>query len=100
MVTITLAHGWLANYLKEVKEFMNKKQVQQVMSLARPAIIALYGRQPLTLTKYEKGLVYANTVERLYLQVKGKEDVYKVEIQDNEVIKLGVLTEWGKGDFA
>lgn len=71
---------------------MNKKQVQQVMNIARPAIIALYGRQPLTLAKYEKGLVYANTVERLYLQVKGKKDVYKVEIQDDEVIKLSAVS--------
>ena len=69
---------------------MNKQQVQQVMSIARPAIIALYGRQPLKLAKYEKGLVHANTVERLYLRVIGKEDVYKVEIQDDKVIKLSI----------
>lgn len=69
---------------------MNKQQIRQVMSIARPAIIAMYGRQGLRLTEYEKGLVYANTVERLYLQVKGKYDVYRVEIQDDEVIKLSV----------
>ena len=69
---------------------MTKKQIQQVMSIARPAIIAMYGRQSLRLAKYEKGLVYANTVERLYLEVNGKEDVYKVEIQDDKVIKLSI----------
>ena len=69
---------------------MTRQEIQQVMTIVRPAIIALYGRQPLTLVKYEKGLVYANTVERLYLLVQGKESTFKVEIQDNEVIKLSI----------
>lgn len=72
---------------------MNKQELKQVMSIVRPAIVAMYGRQPLILTKYRKGLVYANTTERIYLQVKGKEDVYKAEIEDGKVIELGKESE-------
>lgn len=75
---------------------MNKQEIQRVMKIVRPAIIAMYGRQPLTLIKYRKGLVYANTVERLYLQIRGRED-YKVEVEDDKVIELSVVPQADTG---
>lgn len=37
---------------------MNKKEVQAIMAIARPAIIALYGRQALRLVRYNDALAY------------------------------------------
>lgn len=70
---------------------MNRQELKRIMMIVRPAIVAMFGRQPLNLIEYQKGLVYANTVERLYLRVKGREDVYKVEVQDDEVIELSIV---------
>lgn len=53
---------------------MNKQQIQQLMAIIRPAIIAVYGRQPLTLIGYDIGLIYANTTKRYNLAVNGKND--------------------------
>jgi len=70
---------------------MNEQELKRIMTIVRPAIVAMYGRQPLNLIEYRKGLAYANTVERLYLRVRGKEDIYKVEVEGDEVIELSIV---------
>lgn len=78
---------------------MNKQQIQQIMKIARPAIIAVHGRQPLTLVGYDIGLIYANTTKRYNLAVNGRDgNRFYVELTEDrnkvpQVTRLGKVGE-------
>lgn len=78
---------------------MNKQQVQQLMAIVRPAIIAVYGRQPLILIGYDIGQIYANTTKRYNLAVNGKDsNRFFVELVEDrnkvpQVTRLGKVGE-------
>lgn len=64
---------------------MTKKEIQQIMAIVRPAIIALYGRQPLKIATYRIGLIYANTTRRYQIDVSGKNgNLFFVELVDDK----------------
>jgi hypothetical protein len=75
---------------------MTKKEIQQLMAIVRPAIIAVHGRQPLTLIGYEIGLIYQNTTKCYQLAVDGKDgNKFFVELV-NDKNKVPQVTRLGK----
>jgi len=75
---------------------MTKKEIQQLMAIVRPAIIAVHGRQPLALIGYEIGLIYANTTKRYKLAVDGRDgNKFFVELV-NDKNKVPQVTRMGK----
>jgi len=75
---------------------MTKTEVQQVMAVVRPAIIAIYGRQTFRLVAYKDRLAYQGKPFRdLILNVTGDNDSkYKVEVENFRVTSLA------KGEFS
>lgn len=81
---------------------MTKKEIQQLMAIARPAIIAVYGRQSLQLEKYRDVMAYLDkSGENVWLQVDGYkfnsqtrqydfDRSYKLNIESGRVTSLCV----------
>lgn len=64
---------------------LTTKGIKQIMAIARPAIIRLYGRQPLKLNSYKVDLIYANTTRRFCLVADGKDgNRFYVELVNNK----------------
>lgn len=83
---------------------MTKKDIQQIMAIVRPAIIALYGRQLFTVSKYKDRLAYqGKPLKSVVLEVDGwvrdfatkefvLEHTYRVEAENNRVTSLSIGT--------
>lgn len=70
---------------------MNKQQIQQLMAIVRPAIIAVYGRQPLRLVAYQDSLAYqGHSLKSVYMQVYSPRTKlnYKAHIENKRVTSL------------
>lgn len=52
----------------------------ELMKLARPAIIAMFGRQPLKVVSFKTDLIYANSIRRYVLTVSGRNSDFFVEL--------------------
>jgi len=74
---------------------MTRIEVQQIMAVVRPAIIALYGRQSFKLVAYKDRLAYqGKPLKSVILNVTGDNDSkYKVEVENSRVTSLA------KGEF-
>ena len=80
---------------------MTKKEIQKIMAIVRPAIIAMFGRQTLRLDKYNDMLAYQNRPGTdLWLEIGRYEydeeaddiirtESYKVHLEDGKVTSLG-----------
>lgn len=83
---------------------MTKKELQQIMAIVRPAIIAVFGRQVFTVEKYKDRLAYqGKPLKDVVLEVCGwkfnKEtdeydlkNTYRVEVENGRVTSLGIGT--------
>jgi hypothetical protein len=72
---------------------MTKKEIQRIMAIVRPAIIALYGRQSLKLIKYRDRLAYrGHRLKSLYLVVQG-DRVFNVEVESDYVTFIEVAEQ-------
>lgn len=73
---------------------MNKDEIKYMMGILRPAIKALYGRQPLMLTGYAMVDIQYEFVKFGWFEVEGRfggdPRFYKVRIEDDEVTSLAV----------
>ena len=66
---------------------MNKKQIKEILAIVRPAIIAIYGRQRIILTAYNK-----MSDNCLWVEIEGwvADDpiLYKARIEYDEITYL------------
>jgi len=73
---------------------MTKKEIQRIMAIVRPAIIALYGRQPLKLIRYKDLLAHqGHPTKYMFLTVQGRNGIYNVEFEVGRVTVLEVANE-------
>jgi hypothetical protein len=64
---------------------MNKNEIQEVMKIIRPAIIAIYGRQPLQMIRYNLNDDYG------WFYIQGRKDIYTVKVIEwYKVVYLGI----------
>jgi len=73
---------------------MTKKEIQRIMAIVRPAIIALYGRQPLKLVRYRDRLAcQGHPRKSMLLTVRGRNGIYNVEFEIGRVTVLEIANE-------
>lgn len=60
------------------------QNAQELMKLARPAIIKMFGRQSLKVVSFKTDLIYANTTRRYLLTVAGRVNDFFVELIDDK----------------
>jgi hypothetical protein len=70
---------------------MNKEEVKRIMAIVRPAVYAVYGRMPLSLTAYSKmgKDFYWVEVEESYPDIE-EVNYYKLRIDNGEVTYLNM----------
>lgn len=62
---------------------MTKQEIQQLMAIARPAIIAVYGRQRFKLVKYHDELAYqGQPLKNVWLQVASYRTIWNDKVDD------------------
>ena len=62
---------------------MNKQEIQAIMKIIRPAVIALYGRQPLRLVGFRDRMAYQGRARRdMVYRIAGSDNrLYRVEVE-------------------
>lgn len=69
------------------ENIVNRQKINGIMAIARPAIVATYGRQPLKLVEYRDRLAYQGKPDRdILVCVRGRKSDYQV------IIEHGVIT--------
>lgn len=71
---------------------MNKGEIKKIMAIARPAVWAAYGRQPLRLTAYN---IMSDTttwieLEGDYNHVEEKFQMFKLRLESGKVTYLNI----------
>lgn len=69
---------------------MDKDEMRSVMTIIRPAIWALYGRQKLRLSGYAMVDLFGSFIELGWFEVEGNGWHYKLKIVKNTVAHLTV----------
>lgn len=65
---------------------MDKETIKWIMTIARPAIVATYGRQPLKLVQYRDRLAYqGKSGLDIYVHIQGRDSEFEVTIERGAV---------------